>query len=753
MMNNSRGSAILIALGLGAVLMIIIGGVYTFSSYRIQNTITESQSLKALAIAEAGISCAIAELSQNTGFRTHKVKRDLTWETEENNTQTLENKTSAPFNFSVNSASKGSYSGKLGEGEFKVRVGMIPYVDITATQNIDERFCFFKVESMGKVGSMIRCVSTIFQRRFPAREFLMYDGDFLSLVFGEPNKSNVNRFSVGRLYGHNGLEIGQILNQGHVAAIPGTKQALYNMDLISSGMGGIFIYNPTDISFRDDPTKTIQVKSVNANGTPFSFPLSGTYSSADAEQHGEYPKELRDGPFPLISPAETNYIRDKDHKANSIPPTSINFADYKKQAQSGGLFISADSDYPMPPGWVKNSIRVKVLDFGNKITPNSTPPNPANGVIYSDDDIVIRGNPPRDMKIVSAKNIFVAGDFNQAGDPANTKEERYGFPQYYGNNNPMDVEDYDKSVADLLKNDKTATGFTHHKAVSVIAAQRVVLDYRSPIDCFENELYPYMKARLAAALVDQTVPTKINLAKKAFLDYNMTSPKVTTDATDGAAVKTNITSFFTEFPLGVAADEDSIKNAFESQFPASKDFDDTLLEQLAKQTWVAYRKNYESNKLSKTYGVYKLLSALQSETVGKTDSPDYLYFPEMTVNAMLISCAKRNSKFYAGPDYLKNFDEIGNKDTNVGVNYSPTEKVIQRIYGAEARYATLDKTDRITQSMYEPMTRRRIYDECLPSLGLDSNGVSKGGPDNEVAVFVMLSWKDTRASQSNYTAF
>ncbi|MFZ2961348.1 MAG: hypothetical protein WA705_31110 [Candidatus Ozemobacteraceae bacterium] len=763
-MNRTRGSAILISLGLGLLLMIVIGGVYTFTSYRIQNTILESQNLKALALAEAGVSCIITELSQNYGFRTHKVKRDLTWETEENNTQTLEDKTASPFKFSVNSASKGTYSGKLGEGEFKVRVGMIPYVDNPNTKNVDERFCYFKVESMGKVGNVVKCINAIVQRRYPGREFLMYDGDILCIVYGEPggtghpNPPGTNRFSVGRLYGHRGLEIGRILNTRHVPTTPGTTQALHNMDLISSGLGGIYLYNLTDITFRNDSSKPVSVSSVNTDGSAYAFPRPGQYTSTDAEEHGEYPKEFRDGPIPKINPPEaTKYMRDKDHNANPIPPKPIPFADYKKQAQNGGLLVTADVNYPMPANWGAAAVRVKVLDFGTSVTPNTGAPNPSNGVIYSDDDIVIKGNPPRDLKIISAKNVFIAGDFNQAGD-TNKPEERYGFPQDYPKN-AAESDDYATASAKKLNKDDalvTGTGFRHHQAVSVIASERIILDYRSPVDCFENELYPYMKAQLAAALVDQANSARVNLAKSAFLRQGV-GGRITSDASDSAAIKNHIASFFTEFPLG--PEEATIKTSFETQFPSTKEYDDVLMEKMAKETWKAFRAGYEGQKTNagnattKGYGVFELLKGLQKETVGKQDKyDDYLYFPEMTINAMLISCGKRNSTFYAGPDYSKNYDEIGNQDLpGVGAKYSDFDKAVQRVFGSEIRYST--HTVHRIGDMYNPMIRRKIYDESLPSLGLDGAGGSGSGRDNEVAAFVMLSWKDIRVTTVDFTAF
>ena len=71
--NNKKGSAIITAVGMGTVLLIIIAAVFSFSKYRTQTVVQESKRVKALALAEAGLDVAIAELTDNSSFVTHKV--------------------------------------------------------------------------------------------------------------------------------------------------------------------------------------------------------------------------------------------------------------------------------------------------------------------------------------------------------------------------------------------------------------------------------------------------------------------------------------------------------------------------------------------------------------------------------------------------------------------------------------------------------------------------------------------------------
>ena len=284
-----KGSAIIISVGLGFVLLIVIASLRSFTSYRVQNTILENRNLKALALAEAGISFAMTELSLNSSFRTHNVKIDtaqkkLLWDETNLPSWASSIANDSDFGFSQKHTSgKGSYQGTLGDGQFRFRVGLIEYEDDDRTKNIDESKCFFKIDSMGRVGDTMRSISCVAQRRFPGREFLMFDMEFLSIVYGEPGNpgpDNVNKFSTGNLYGHYGVEVGQILNENHAPLNnPGTTQELFDIHSIISGAGGIFFWQPTKVTFRARPGLPEETITMPKSDIP--FPLNGTYSSAE----------------------------------------------------------------------------------------------------------------------------------------------------------------------------------------------------------------------------------------------------------------------------------------------------------------------------------------------------------------------------------------------------------------------------------------------------------------------------------------
>lgn len=759
-----KGSAIITAIGMGIVLMFIIAAVQTFSSYRMQTTIQESRKVKALALAEAGLELAIGELFNNSGFLTHTLSKDFKWLAPVARKHTL--KDISEHNLKIDATNSGLYSGTLGDGKFKVKVGKIPYIDDEKTKNIDESLSYVRVESLGIYDGTIRRVDAVINRRFPAREFLMYDGGFLSMVYGQTGVSNKNVFSTGHLYGHKGIEIGRILMSAHSPATPGTTQELDDMNAIISGAGGIFIYSPIQASFREKRGVPAVSKVIPTNTV---FPTAGTYEKAADIPYGAYPKEL-EGTTPGFPEELKPWIKDK-HAGLSIPPRAPPFDSYKSEAKTAkGLYIS-DSDssaisvkYRMPTTWTKdnaNFLKAVYLDFGSNIRPSKVTV-PENGVIYSEKDVVIKGNPPKDISIVSARNVFVAGDFNQKGK-RDSIEEYYGMPQDYDSGkNALSANDYNETVKILLKDDVDPTKFKNHVAATVIARERIVYDYRSPVDCFENEIYPFMKYKLVEKLADETI------AADNCLTQNQ-SGTIVAKATSVASFSKNLDAFFTEFPINAAA-QDALKVDLNKLYEnESGKFDFKKFDEASMKVWEQYAKNYEADTAGErgalstearnaTYGVYALLNKLRAK-MGVSDanaeanpasvidkSGDYLYYPEMTCNAMFISCGKQNNKFYAGPDVQKYYNKIGLSGNNdLGRNHSKTTHFVHRVYGSEMNLRLFD-VHRIANNNYIPPTRRKIYDETLPKLGLAESKF-------ELAGFVVISWKDTMATTEEYDAF
>jgi hypothetical protein len=127
------------------------------------------------------------------------------------------------------------------------------------------------------------------------------------------------------------------------------------------------------------------------------------------------------------------------------------------------------------------------------------------------------------------------------------------------------------------------------------------------------------------------------------------------------------------------------------------------------------------------------------------DPDDFLYYPELTTNAMFISCGERDTIFYAGPDVVKYYNKIGCVNNNVGRRHSETNHFVHRVFGSEINLRTHD-VHRIDASYYIPPTRRKIYDPSLPHMGLTGNKY-------ELTAHIVISWKDTAASEEEYNGF
>lgn len=779
--HSKSGSAIITAIGMGVVLLFVIAAVYTFSSHRMQTTILESQKVKALGLAEAGLELVIAELLNNSSFATHETTSAFEWKNDLPRTSSVENNSNHALK--ITNSGRGTYHGKLGDGEFKVKVALIPYKDDTKTKAIDESLSFLRVESLGKFENTIRKIEAVVNRRFPAREFLMYDGGFLSLVYGKPGNNNKNVFSTGHLYGHEGVEIGRILNtaQSPSPQGPGTTQELDDMNAIISGAGGIFIYSPINAKFREKRGAPALSTVIPKNTV---FPLNGTYDNPADKEYGAYPNELKEA-RPALSENLKPWIKDAEDGI-SLAPRKPNFVGLKADAKTPkGLFFSASDNsgmskkYRMPNGWTENGanhLDAVILDFGSNLRESkvSLPPN-FNGVIYSEKDVVIKGNPPANINIVSDRNVFVAGDFNQSGDP-NDFNEFYGLPQDYKGGNALTATDYADNIKDKLKDDVSndPTKHKHHVAATVIAAHRIVYDYRSPVDCFENEIFPYMKYELAKAITDDAT------AKANCLEKNRSG--IINAGTNEASFTAKIEKYFQQFPIekvdstvSSTPAEDALKDELKQMFNDKSgqfNFDD--FNNISKKIWKGYSENYEDQSggerglLSEharnpEFGVYKLLNQLRKNLgvpgEGKSedfdpslinDKPgDFLHYPEMTNNAMFISCGKQNNKFYAGPDYIKLYNKIGLsplcKSSNIGLRHSSLPTIVHRVYGSEINLR-LNKVHRISGGFYDPPTRRKVYDESLPRLGLENSKY-------ELAGYVVISWKDTAANIAEYDAF
>jgi hypothetical protein len=71
--------------------------------------------------------------------------------------------------------------------------------------------------------------------------------------------------------------------------------------------------------------------------------------------------------------------------------------------------------------------------------------------------------------------------------------------------------------------------------------------------------------------------------------------------------------------------------------------------------------------------------------------------------------------------------------------------MIHRIYGSEIKLRIND-VQPLQSGFYRPPTRRKLYDETLPRMGLNNS-------DYELASYLVLTWQDTVVSTDFYQNF
>lgn len=492
---NRHGSSILLALGFGIVLLIIVGGLRTFSSYRIQSSIREWNNLKASSLAEAGISMMLCQLGQDFSYETHFVNDNLTWGNTKGMTPKDFDSGGAISLSNQNDCFHGDISGV---GNFQARCGVIPYQDDPSTKNIDESKAYLLLESIGCVNLTSRKISAVISRRFPGKECLLYDGDVLSIVYGEPGNGETNVFADGNLYGHNGVEIGDVTSTDFGSPGNGTKQSLKRVNRIMSGKGGVFFLNNVNYEPPSGGGGDITANMDWAAGKNFG---AMAYPN-NRKGKGEYPKEFLEAAPVAAESYAKEHIRDKNNPV-IMTPAFLPLDYYKKLAQD----VVTTSPTESHKTYTGGSANMVCLDFGDAIREGNGVAMPASEIFYSTEDIVIRGNPATGVTIVSAKSVYVDGDFNQYGEPPGTTAPsgkwKYGYNQdYQGNPKSYNQPNYKTGPGD------PATLNDHTKICRILAAERVVFDYSDLRKCFGNELYPFFKYRLAKEIMgDDTKAT------------------------------------------------------------------------------------------------------------------------------------------------------------------------------------------------------------------------------------------------------
>ncbi len=492
-----RAFALPLVLGVAALLAAAAFTMFQYQSTRVWVTGATVNDLSALAAAEAGIACFLAELRLNPSFVTHEItgfgaKGEVQWGRELRRTQQVATKDE----LTVEKTASGSYKGAVGafpyQAFFKLRAGYVPdrrAPDERSVKHLLIEALGFRQDPTKRQDRSTRVRLLVERSNFT--EFLIYDGEWLTLGMGsgqDPNEYNI--FADGRLYGHRWVHLGNITG--------GTRQKFLNLSTIRSA-GKVKTWDDFRVVFQADNAPDAAAGGQAAFSVRFA------------------PDVDSDGPSPLETAA--GRILDGP-RGGEIPPPTLDLADYRRRAAEAGIDLDrgktaerfAWHSYPE-----FDDQEVITVDFGaaryddpaggDDARPEGLGvayPGNFNGVVFSSRAVRVFGAPDRDLTLVSAKDIFVSGDFNaretirqdykRGFEPegGGTPETRVPEARYYSYVTPERFRD---DAGARLPPDQR-----DRQACALVAYHRVWRDYRLPGRPLRNELEALLAFELGLRL-------------------------------------------------------------------------------------------------------------------------------------------------------------------------------------------------------------------------------------------------------------
>jgi hypothetical protein len=689
----------------------------------------------ATTVGEAGLNCAIAELNYDAGFRTHWYYKGGSSPLWKSPVKKREPAVSKYDDFATTGVQDGVYKGTIGQGEFKLKCA--PFYgakENPKTVTLIEKELFVRVEIVSHIGEgktsdahSYRRITALLEKRNPAAENLLFDGEMLDLGLG-PYANTPNQLRQGRLYGYYQIDLS--LNG------PGDRgSALFQMEKIESP-GMISAETPTRIEF---PGKSITLDKGNDSSKQKKFdPLAG-------------------------------YLLDGPHGAHPIKLTHLQqdriLAKAKRAKNSGGFVIEKNT---FPESKYQNPYDPKTkfydLNFGGyycKDSPTDTgggggeePDNgedetdssaaPGGGddpgpiaavrgkklLIYSKVPLRIWGCPDRTVTIFSEGDIVIGGDFNQ---------------------NPLTMQDYADNTymtyATPLMNGKGG----NKVGALIMSMGRILIDTSRPSLFAANELRPYFLFALGETLHPSTEefrqemreafcpldpekrkgivglgglgPDGVPIAKYGTIAWLYNNPSIEA----GPAYDANVADLIDFFTPGGGGgkpkfginDPASRTLIIQEVIDACRKGGDLSREELDRITKLAWDQAIveENESPQADCGVMGLMNGLFDEA--NKSVKDGIFMPEITINAALVSSSRRAALWSRGNSGPKIPDEIGNApggSSGICEYLKKPRFLIQRLYGADIRLGTGEPTYFIDGKYTGTnVLRRRIWDAKLIS--------------------------------------
>ncbi|MGM0599734.1 MAG: hypothetical protein ACQETH_07920 [Candidatus Rifleibacteriota bacterium] len=705
---NRAGSGYLIVMGFAILLVMLFAVLGRIKSGQSQLQSKEVRRYLATGLGETALDCIIAELNADRGFSTHwyySDNKEEKWVSPRKSRDSVLGKMGSIY---VNGVEEGIYSGGNANGEFKARVA--PFYSTkenSLTQTLRESEMYTRAEIVVKIGqgwgikeNTCRKITAFVERRYPAVESLLYDGEFLDLGALGPYLQRENKLRRGRLYGYHWITF-------NTAGGAGKGSELYEMEKIETP-GLIRALKDTRIGFADGTNMVLSAKNDSVNINKFEthegYLLDGV--------HGAHPVKFNRLPRERLKYWAHRY---RKTQGITIEEGMLEYGSYRNPYDKSARYVDIDfGDYhcSQSPGGEDDSTESDDPEFCKKLPGDKL-------LIYSEVPLRIWGCPDKSITIYSTGDIIIGGDFNQ---------------------NPMTPQVYQDEFYHDYKFD-ILNGKNKHKVGALVMSEgRVIIDVSHPTLFARNEIKPFFLYCLAHALQPSTPEIEAEIkdfvcpidqrqrkslvglgefgedgefvARYGTIKWLHANPNVNSGGIYNVNME-DIIRFFTPGagpkPRFGIKDDGVRSEIIEYLKTAVRDVGDlTVNEQdrIFEMAWEQAKKE-EAEAPVPTAGAMGLMQPLFEEAVKHPD--DGIYVPEITVNANLVSSAWRSAKWRIGNTSDKVCDETGN------AGYLEYLKkpgfIIQRVYGGVVRLGTKEPGYFIDGShSCSNLLRRRVWD-------------------------------------------
>ena len=210
--NTKKGSGYLVVLFLAMLLLILFSIFGRVRSGHHQLQSKDVRRFIASNLGESALNCIIAELNANRAFNTHLhyypyQMNKKGWYKPIKKRDSLLGKID---NMTINGVRDGIYSGFTDYGEFKAKFAMnYGSRENSSTKALRESEMYTRVEIVVKIKSgwgikeeTYRKITALLERRYPATEHLLFDGEMLDLGGLGPYLERENQLKRSRIYGY-----------------------------------------------------------------------------------------------------------------------------------------------------------------------------------------------------------------------------------------------------------------------------------------------------------------------------------------------------------------------------------------------------------------------------------------------------------------------------------------------------------------------------------------------------------------------